>query len=189
MVAALGQNQIRPAPSRQDIVAQIWNVDLVPGPETEFLGLVGGHLGEAVKKALRVGEGSFAQRAEADHEPVAEVRLVGVDIDREIDEVRGEEQRPAAAAELAGLQNVQSLDDQDVGTIDRDELARNDIVDEVRIDRHLDVGLAGLDVGEERDQRGAVIAFGKAFAVGEAAFVELGIGQQKPVGRHEVDLR
>ena len=55
---------------------------------------------------------------------VREIRLVGIDEDREIEEVRGEDDRSARFRQLAGLQNVEALDDQDVGPVNDGLLAR-----------------------------------------------------------------
>ena len=60
------------------------------------------------------------KRQEAPHIPFAQHRLVGVDIDREIEEVGDNGHRLAVARQPAGLQHVDALDDQDVGLVDLD---------------------------------------------------------------------
>ena len=58
-----------------------------------------------------------------------------VDVDGEV-EVVGEGQPGAAVpAGQRGLEHVQALDDEDVGAVHGQPLARHDVVDEVRVDR------------------------------------------------------
>ena len=66
-----------------------------------------------------------------------DVLLVGVDVDREVEEVRHEHARRPAGLAVARLQHVQPFDDHDVGTIDDLELARHDVVRLVRVDRRV----------------------------------------------------
>ena len=67
-------------------------------------------------------------------------------------------------------------------------LAGHHIVDEVRIDRGRHLWLAGLHIGEEAQDRRAVIALREALALHQAAPLELGIGQEEAVGGDELDL-
>ncbi len=140
---------------------QVGKVDGFPGPEPELVGFLGAHLAEAMEEALRVGEGGFPQPGEALHEPAPQICFVGVDVDGKIEEVGGKQDRLSVLGQFARLQNVQPFDNQDVGPVDDGLLARDHVIDQVRVDRHADIRLAGLDVGKEGDEAGAVIAFGK----------------------------
>ena len=53
---------------------------------------------------------------------------------------------------------------------------------------YADFGLAGLDVGQEFYERGAVVAFGETLAVGEAEFGQPGHRVEEAVGGDEIDL-
>ena len=65
---------------------------------------------------------------------------------------------------------------------------RHDVVDQMRINRRAHRPAAGLDVGEERQQHRQIVALGKALFLHQALPLEHGIGKQKTVGRHQVDL-
>ena len=88
----------------------------------------------------RILEDRFAQRQESLDIPRFDVVLVGVDVDRKIEEVRDHD--PAGAR----LQDVQAFDDDDVGPIDDLELAGNDVVRLMRVDRGVHGAVRRLDV-------------------------------------------
>ncbi len=95
-----------------------------------------------MEEGLRIAEGGFAQPHEALDVPAVDQLLVGIDIDREVEEVGDEGHELAVLRQLARLQHVEPLEDQDVRPVDRHELAGQHVVGEVRIDRRADVGLA-----------------------------------------------
>ena len=66
------------------------------------------------------------------------------------------------------LEDVEALDDHDVGALDHDLLVGHHVVDEVGVDRRLDLVLAGLDVDDEPQQRPAVVGLREALAVQDA---------------------
>src|SRR5690606_37811411 len=86
-------------------------------------------------------------------------------------------------------EDVETLDDEDVGTADDHFLALDHVIDEVGVDRDSDLFLAGFDIGEEVHKAGAIVAFRKALAVHQIAALELGIGIEKAVGGNEIDTR
>ena len=92
-------------------------------------------VGVFVEIGARVAEARLLQVHEALDVPAAHRLLVGVDIDGEIEEVGDEGDRLAVLRQVARLQHVQPFQDQDVGPVDDDRLARHDVVGEVRIDR------------------------------------------------------
>ena len=136
----------------------------------------------------RIGKRGVAQRQKAPDVPVAQHRFVGVDIDREIEEVRHHRNRLAVARQPAGLQHIDAFDDQDVRPVDLDPFVRNDVVGQMRIDRRAHRPPSGLDVAEERQQRRQVVALRKALLLHQALPLQHRIGKQKAVGRHEIDL-
>ena len=69
------------------------------------------------------------------------------------------------------------------------DLAGNDVVVEVRIDRRFNAFPAGLHIVQEVQQPRRVEAFGKALAVHQAAALQLRVGMQEAVGGDEVDAR
>ena len=133
-------------------------------------------------------ERGIPERKEAPHIPFAQHRLVGIDIDGEVEEVGHHGHRLAVARQAAGLQHVDALDDQDVRTVDLDPFVRHDIVDQMRINRRAHRPAPGLDVGEERQQHRQIVALGKALFLHQALPLKHGIGKQKTVCRHQVDL-
>jgi hypothetical protein len=77
-----------------------------------------------VEEGLRIAEGGLPQPHEARDVPVVDQLLVGIDIDREVEEIRQERHERAVLGQLARLQHVDALEDQDVGPVDGDELVR-----------------------------------------------------------------
>ena len=90
---------------------------------------------------------------------------------------------------LGSLQHVESLDDEHVGLAHHDALARDDVVGQVRVDGRGDLGVAGLDLGDESQQRPAVVRLREALALEQATRLQLGVGEEEPVGRDELDAR
>src|SRR3546814_2496353 len=109
-----------------------------------------------------------------------------IDIDREIEEVGNPRHELAVGEQVARLQHVDALEDQDVRPVDDRELVGQDVKGQVRIARRLDVGLARLDGGEEAQQRADVVAFRKALSLHQVLAPQNRIGMQKSVGGDEV---
>jgi hypothetical protein len=63
--------------------------------------------------------------------------FLGVDIDREIEEIRHEGNDLAVFGQIADLQHIDTLEDQDVRPVDGGEFAGQHIVGQVRIARSL----------------------------------------------------
>ena len=94
-----------------------------------------------------------------------------------------------ARRSVSRLQNVQAFDDHHVGPIDDLKGIRHDVVREMGVDGHGKLGTPGLGLRKERDQSPEIVAFGKALAVHDPARLENVPGVEKPVGRHQVNLR
>ena len=142
----------------------------------------------AMEVGFRIAERGAAQRQKPVDVPGLEHILVGVEIDREIEEVRHERDRLAVLRQAAGLQHVQALDDEDVRPVDFDPLVRRHVVDQMRIDRRPRRPPPGLHVGEEAQQRRQVVAFRKALLLHQAFALEDRVRIKKAVGGDEVDL-
>jgi hypothetical protein len=67
--------------------------------------------------------------------------------------------------------------------------AGDDVVGLVVVQRGADLAPAGLDLGQEAQQRPPVVALREALAAEQPARLQLGVGQQEPVGGHQVDPR
>ena len=63
------------------------------------------------------------------------------------------------------------------------------VVNHVAVHRHVDLGLAALHRAQEVEQLSRVVALGKSLAVENAASLELGVGVQEPVSRHQFYMR
>ena len=137
----------------------------------------------------RVVERGIPQSEEAPDVPFAQHRFLGIDIDREIEEIRNHRHSLAVARKPPGLQHVDALDDQNVRPVDLDPFVRDDIVGQMRIYRRSHRPPPGLDIAQERKQRRQVVAFRKALFLHQALPLEHRIGKQKAVGRHQIDLR
>ena len=68
---------------------------------------------------FRVLERATAQGEEALDVPLPEVRLCGIDEDREIKKVRDEGNRPPSFVKTIWQKHIQPFDDQNIWTIDR----------------------------------------------------------------------
>ena len=189
MIAVLLQDQLGALAGRQDVVAQIDEVDAVPQRQRRLHRLEIGLFGIAAEIALRIAEGGFAQAHEAFKIPLLQHVLLGVDEHREVEIVGDIGNGLAVARRPAGLQHGEAFDDQDVGPVDGDAAAGHDVIDEVRVDRRLDVPLAGLDVGEEVQQRLGVVALRKTLLLHQVFAFERGVREQEAVGGDEIDLR
>ena len=78
----------------------------------------------AMEIGPRIAEGSRTQPHEAGDVPFFKELRVGVEIDREIEEVRYERDCLAAFGQTRRLQNIETLDDQNIGVVGVNELAR-----------------------------------------------------------------
>src|SRR5690606_16544922 len=111
VVAVLVQDEGGAGAGRQDVGDQVDLVDVPPHALGERGGLVLVQLARVpVEVGARVGERGAAQREQPVDEPLPDVLDAGVQVDGEVEEV--------GQAEAAGgrrLQDVQALDDQDVG--------------------------------------------------------------------------
>ncbi len=123
--------------------------------------------------------------------PSFEVALAGVEVDREVEEVRDEGGRRlgAPASLAAGREHVEPLDDQDVRPVDHHLRVGHDVVGQVRVDGGGDLAAPRLHVGDEAQQRRAVVALRKALAAHQPLALEHGIREQEAVGGDEVDAR
>src|SRR6516164_6574485 len=95
---------------------------------------------------LRIVEGGVAQRQPALHVPFAQYCLVGVDINRKVEKVGDDGHRLAVLWQWSGLQDVETLDNQNVGLVDLLPLVRNNIPAQMRIDRRTDGPASRLDI-------------------------------------------
>src|SRR5262245_44754767 len=72
-------------PRRQDVLLEVLQVDLFPDIERGVRGLLVGQLGVALEVGAGVAKRRIAQRQEAFDVPLAQDRLVRVDIDGEVE--------------------------------------------------------------------------------------------------------
>ena len=96
---------------------------------------------------FRIAERGAAQGEKAIDVPRHQHALVGVEIDREVEEIRDEWDRLAVFWQPAGLQHIEALDDQNVGAVDLDPLLWHHVIDQVRIDRRAHRTPTGFHVG------------------------------------------
>gem|GEM_PF-6916316 len=146
-------------------------------------------LGEAFEETPRIVEGGVPQHHETLQEPAFDIGLVGIHVDREIEEIAHRGARAAVRVHAGRLQHVEALDYQDVGALYHRPLVRDDVVDDVAVDGGRHPGLPGFHVDHELQQRPAVVGLGKTLAVHQAPFLQLRRRQQETVGGDQVNLR
>ena len=93
MLGVLGQDQGGPSQSGGDVLAQVDQVDALPDFVRSSQGHVVRDLGEAPEVRARLGEGRVLEGEEPVQIPAADVAGVGVDVDREVDEVAHRQRR------------------------------------------------------------------------------------------------
>ena len=159
VIAGLLQNQMGPFARRQDVLVQI---DQIDGPPERAAGLrrfvrargrrTDGSRTKGSERPSRGAEGS-ARHTTARCRPRAHRRKW---------KSRRSRTRTSAAAgraTSARLQHVQSFDDQDVRLTHDLQLARHDVVRQVRVDRGAHFGQARFHIGHEPDDVGARRSF------------------------------
>ena len=97
------------------------------------------------------------------------MRLVRVDVDGEVEEVRDEEAGQGRPEARAGLEDVQPLHDQHVRPAHHLHRVREDVVAQVGVDRGGDLRQPGLDGGQEADQTAHVVRLGETLALQQPA--------------------
>ena len=137
---------------------------------------------------VRPAECRLLQRQEAMLIPALDVGLGSIHIDGEVEEVGHHHTglwRAGTALRTPGLQHVQPLEDEDVGLLDPLHLAGHDVVGLMGVHRRFHHRLTRLQRPQEGDHPLAVVAFGKALALHQAARLQHPVGMQEAVGRDQ----
>ena len=175
-------------PRRQNIFVQVDQVDARPDRRCGFDCLLIGQARITVKVRFWITERGSAQSQEAIHVPGLQHLLIGVEIDREVEEIRDEGNRLAILRQATGLQHVQPFDDKYVRPVDLNRLVRHDVIEKVRVDRCSCRTPTSLDVGKEAQQRRQIITLREALLLHQAFAFENGVRIKKPIGRDQIDL-
>src|SRR5215210_1166891 len=189
VVRALLQDQRCAATGRQDVLDQVDLVDLSPDRRRRGPRLVVRQRGEAVEEGRLVGERGLAQSTEPLDVPPLDVLDSGVDVDREVEEVRHRHPGPPVLPRAPRLQDVETLDDQHVGRAHHDSLAGQHVVGQVRVDGRSHLWDTRLHRAQEAQQRALVVGLGEALALQQSAPDELLVRQQEPVCRDQLHSR
>src|SRR5262245_20820616 len=87
VTCVLLQDEVRSRARRQDVFLEVNQVDPPPQPVGDLVRLQPTDCGIAVEVRMRVAERGLAQPLEALDVPAPDVGLVGVEVDREIEEI------------------------------------------------------------------------------------------------------
>src|SRR5690625_5402979 len=153
-------------------ISQVGAVDGAPDPQRGLAGLPVGQLRVTPEVGARIGEGGAPQRQEPLDVPALHVLTAGIDVDREVEEVRDRHAHPAVTARTGRLQHVQPLQDQHVGPLDHHPLVLDDVVGQMGVHVRLDVCDTGLDFGEETKKAPTVVDLQVALVVNDALIQE-----------------
>src|SRR6185295_16651907 len=182
VVGVLAQHQRRTRPRRQDVLNQVGPVDGMPDVAGgEHRGVIGQRC-VVVEVRGGIGERRRPQAEEPVDVPLLDVLDAGVDVHGEIEQVRHHQRRTR-------LQHVEALKNKNVGMFDDLLFARNDVVEQMRVNRCADLVGARLDGRHEPHQRAPVVALRETFAVHQVSTRQLGVRVQEAVGGDQVDLR
>ena len=132
-------------------------------------------------------EGHVAELDDPVQVPAHDVRLVGVDVDRQVEEVR--DRQRLARPRPGRLEDVEPFEDEDVGAVDLDVRVGDDVVGDVVVDGRAYAVPAPLDRPEEVDEGVAVVGLGESLALHEPAPLQLRVRIEEPVGRHQLHPR
>ena len=98
---------------------------------------------KAVEIGGRVAEGGLAEAEEALDIPAPDDRLVGIEIDREIEEVGDERDCLAVLGQAPGLQHVEPFHDQDIGPEPAQSFSYADPIERInRVDHHFNIQIS-----------------------------------------------
>src|SRR5260370_21770097 len=189
VIRALFKDQRRARSCRQDILLEIGEVGAFPDRQRGCGSFFVGERRIAMEIRSRIVKRRVAKRQEARDVPVAQHRFVGIDIDREIEEIRNHRNRLAVAWQPSGLQNIDAFDDQDIRPVDLDPFIGNDVVGQMRIDRRTHRPPPRLVVAHKRQQRRHIGALRKTFFLYLARALEHGVRIQKTVAATPLVLR
>ena len=117
MVRAFAQNQIGARTCRQNVFTQIFQIDVLPQAFGDCARAVCRHARIAVEKRFRVLKRRVAQTHETVDIPTVDQAFIGINIDREIKEVRNERHRASTCRQWVYLQNIDAFKDQYVRAI------------------------------------------------------------------------
>ena len=113
-LAPLLQDQARALAGRHDVLAQIRQVDAGPQPFGKVDRLLLRERRVFSEVGQRVPERRVPEPEETVQVPAVQVLLVGIEIDRKVEEIRHEGDRGAIARQPRRLQDVQPFDDEDI---------------------------------------------------------------------------
>src|SRR6218665_1349252 len=128
VVRALREDEPGPRARGRDVLRQVGAVDFRPHGQGPGDGLLLGEIGEAPEEGALVAERRLPQVEEAVHVPTADVLLVRVHVDGEVEEVRQEGVRHLPPLQRPRLEHVEPLEDEDVGPADGHELTRDHVI-------------------------------------------------------------
>src|SRR5690606_26062908 len=128
MIRAFLENETCTLARWQDVLFEVLEVDCPPDLDSSRLGRLWSEVGIPVEISCRVPECGRPQLHEPGHVPFLDHSRIGVDVDREIEEIRHERDCLAVPRQSCRLQNVKTLHNQDIGTLHHDLLPRKDVV-------------------------------------------------------------
>jgi hypothetical protein len=180
MVGVLAQHQGGAGARRENVLDEVGPVDRMPDVAGREHRLLVGQRRVVMEVRLGVGERTCAHRQEARDVPTLDVLDAGVDVDREVEEVRHHQGG-------AGLEHVETLENEDVGVLDDHLLAGDDVIEQMRIHRRAHLIGSRFDRRDEPHQPAAIVALRKTFAVHEVSPRQFGVRVEEAVGGDEVD--
>src|SRR5262245_45161501 len=136
MVFRLLEDQMGAISCGQDVVSKVDGIDGLPNVNCRISGLIDRKVCVAMEIRGFVLKYGLLKCQESIDIPLAYIRFIRIDKDREIEEVRNECTGRKSSTAVAGLQDIQALDDDDVGLLNDLHFAGNDVIGFVRVHRN-----------------------------------------------------
>jgi len=132
VVGVFAQYQGGPRPGGQDVLDQVGPVDGSPDVARRAGCLLIGQTGVVVEVRCRIGERTGSHRQKTFDVPLFNILDASVDVDREVEKIRDHQAR-------AGLQDVETLKNQNVRVGDHVLVVGDDVVDQMGVHRRADL--------------------------------------------------
>ena len=127
-------------------------------------------------------ESSALKKHKPRNKPLLDIFLLGIDINRKIEEVRGNNGRATRS-----LKHIETLANQNIRLLDRLLRVCNNIVGQMGIDRSLNLVGTCFDGGQKMYKAAKIVALWKTLALHQPSLLKNGVRIQKAIGCNQLN--